>query len=132
MQDLDVLGAGRAAPGVLAVVARPVHLRRACACEGSGLQPGLQLTVLCRLGAEMRAAAGLNCAGLRRHVAVRHESDLFVPGRTCAAKKLERHACPGQDYLAVCKILGIRRTFPPAWNFPKRRLTAFAGPCGEF
>ena len=54
MQDLDVLGAGRAAPGVLAVVARAVHcswyllllvfaLRR--------LQVGvLQLTVLCGLG----------------------------------------------------------------------------------
>ena len=61
MQDLDVLGAGRAAPGVLAVVARAVHLRRARVCEGSGLQ----LTVLCGLEsrgwrAVMRAAARLN------------------------------------------------------------------------
>ena len=53
VQNLDVLGAGRAAPGVLAVVARAVHsscgdllLARGRVCEGSGLQ----LTVLCGLG----------------------------------------------------------------------------------
>ena len=53
VQDLDVLGAARAAPGVLAVVSCSIHfsccyllLARGRVCEGSGLQ----LTVLCGLG----------------------------------------------------------------------------------
>ena len=50
-------------------------------------------------GAEMRAAAGLACAGLRRHVAVRHESAAFALDALVRQKKLR--VSFGQDYLAV-------------------------------
>ena len=99
VQHFDVLGAGRAAPGVLAVVARSIHLCCACVCEGSGLQ----LTVLCGLG-----SWGAGC--VPRLVLLAQGCEDTSPyvtnqlrsrsGRTRATKKLERRSL-GQDYLAA-------------------------------
>ena len=93
VQHLDVLGAGRPAPGVLAVVARSVHLccawlRAAHSALRAGALKCVPRLVLLAQGCEDTSPYVTNQLRSRS-------------GRTRATKKLERQPSLGRDYLAV-------------------------------
>ena len=77
----------------------------------------------------MRAAAGLACAGLRRHVAKQLYSVLNA---------LETDLCTAKNKLC-CHLTCLLVSYSPSrcklvlflWNFPKCRRTACISPFGE-
>ena len=128
VQDLDVLGAGRAAPGVLAVVSRSVHFS--------------WYTLLFVAGARRRQVC---LQQLRLELKNARDDGVFVRNRCSTvrygcAQFLELRRDPIAAFTAAEHQLTLARVLQPlafcgkscfVWNFPKCRRTACISPFGE-